>query len=192
MYKAMNFSTQFLVAMPRADDSYFSGSLTLVCNHTAEGAYGIVLNRSTDIYYRTVFEELKIDCLDSRLAQTPALSGGPVRHDRALVLHAPTDEVWAHTVSITNNILLTSSRDIIEAIGRGLGPKHMLLVLGYTGWGAGQLEAEMMQNAWLPIRADENTLYRLIYETPIDKKIDGALTLLGISRNMLSGVTGHA
>jgi putative transcriptional regulator len=182
-----SLSNQFLIAMPSLADPNFERSVTLICEHTAEGALGLILNKPTNLQIREVFEQLKLDHADTLQPDQPVMHGGPVATSRGFVLHGEGGE-WESTLALGDGLGLTTSRDIMEAIAGGKGPAHSLFALGYAGWTAGQLEAEMAENAWLSVqRCDE-----LIFDTPIEGRWDAATRLLGIDPNQLSTFAGHS
>lgn len=186
-----NLVGQFLIAMPNQLGEAFERTVVYVCEHNASGALGLVVNRSADVTISDVLT--KLDVADEMSIQYAAhasesvLVGGPVQTERGFVLHAPFHE-YAATIKINDNVGLTSSRDILEDLARGQGPDKMLLVLGYAGWSAGQLEAELARNAWLTVPADEHVLF----ETLPRERYQQAMRLLGFDAAMLSNQAGHA
>jgi putative transcriptional regulator len=177
----------FLVAMPGMTDPRFARSLIYLCEHSDQGAMGIVVNKPTDMTLGTLFERVELANPDNELAGQPVLFGGPVQLDRAFVLHKPA-KPWQATMKIANNIALTSSKDILEAVGSETAPRSMLVALGYAGWVPGQLDNEILQNAWLSVPADDEILFDLPYE----ERLPAALAKLGIGFDRLSDVAGHA
>lgn len=189
----INLTGHFLIAMPAMTDSFFSKSVTFICTHNQDGAMGIMINRPTDITFETLFEKINVELLNIGVADKPVLYGGPVQPERGFVLHEITDGEWDSTVQIANNIALTTSKDILESVAIGHGPAKMLVTLGYAGWTSGQLEQEIMQNAWLSVQAnDTETLHKILYDTDCDEKLSATLALLGVDPAMLSDVAGHA
>jgi putative transcriptional regulator len=187
----MSFSTtlanHFLIAMPGLQDPNFSRTVTYVCEHTEQGAMGIVINRPMEIRLGEVLEQLDIRSQDQAVLDTAVFLGGPVQPDRGFVLH--TDgESYDSTLSITPEISVTTSRDVLEAIAEGRGPARTLIALGYAGWAGGQLEEEMSANSWLSGPADEHILFQL----PASERWLAAAQLLGVDLNLLSGEAGHA
>jgi len=180
-------TNQFLIAMPAMDDPNFSQSVTLVCEHNDQGALGIVINKALPMNLAEVFDQLGLDSEQSRVARQPVLRGGPVQTDRGFVLHTPQGN-WESSLPFSERVHLTTSRDILDALARGEGPEHAVIALGYAGWGAGQLENEMAQNAWLTVPADE----RLLFDTPLDERWQAACRLLGVDLLHLSSDAGHA
>jgi len=180
-------TNQFLVAMPGMSDPNFAQTVTLVCEHSSQGALGIVINRPLSMTLGEVFVQLGLDPSTSRHAGDPVLHGGPVQTDRGFVLHSPGPR-WDSTLPVSERLHLTTSRDVLDAIARGEGPAEAVVALGYAGWDAGQLEAEMAQNAWLTVPADE----RLLFETPVAERWQAAGRLLGVNLLHLSSDAGHA
>jgi len=187
----MSFTTSltnhFLIAMPGLRDPNFSRTVTYICEHTDRGAMGIVINRPLDIRLGEVLSQLDIEADDPRVLGTTVYLGGPVQPDRGFVLHS-AEERFESTLSVTLDISITTSRDILEAIASGRGPEQSLIALGYAGWAGGQLEEEMSANSWLSGPADEHILFRL----PDDARWLAAAQLLGVDLNLLSGEAGHA
>lgn len=182
-----SLSNQFLIAMPSLADPDFERSVTLICEHTAEGALGLIINKSTNLNIGEVFDQLDLDHANIREPEQPVMHGGPVATNRGFVLH-DDEEDWESTLRLGDDLALTTSRDILAAIASGKGPEHYLFALGYAGWTAGQLEAEMAENAWLSVqRADE-----LIFEAPLAERWHAATRLLGIDPERLSTTAGHS
>ncbi|MES9990577.1 MAG: YqgE/AlgH family protein [Candidatus Thiodiazotropha sp.] len=182
-----NLTDHFLIAMPRLEDPNFFHTVTYICEHTTDGAMGIVINRPMDLHLADIFEQLEIKISTSEIAEQPVYIGGPVQSDRGFVLH-DTSTDWASTLKITSEISVTTSLDILEAIAVGKGPQRALVALGYAGWGAGQLENELSQNAWLSGPAKSE----IIFDRASDERWQAAADLLGVDLNLLSGDTGHA
>lgn len=177
----------FLIAMPNLEDPNFNESVTYVCQHDENGAVGIVINRPGHFTFADVFSRLDIEFVDSERARSPVLTGGPVEPERGFVLHDTTEE-FESTISVGANVSLTASRDVLEAIAAERGPKHALLALGYAGWGAGQLEAEIAANSWLSVEATPEVLF----ETPYPQRWTTAANLIGIDIRGISTYSGHA
>lgn len=180
-------TNQFLIAMPSLADSNFSQTVTLVCEHNAQGALGIVINRPMQMRLADVFEQLNLSAQDQLLREQSILQGGPVQPDRGFVIHraGPT---WESTLVVSDRIHVTTSRDVLTAIAEGRGPEPVSMALGYAGWEAGQLEAEMAQNSWLNVPFNE----RILFDTPYEQRWLAAAQLLGININTLSSQAGHA
>jgi len=187
----MSFSTSltnhFLIAMPGLQDPNFSRTVTYVCEHTEQGAMGIVINRPMDIRLGEVLSQLEIESQDPAVLDTFVYLGGPVQTERGFVLHS-AGQSFESTLCVTPEICVTTSRDVLEAIADGRGPARKLIALGYAGWGGRQLEDEMSANAWLSGPADEEIIFRL----PADARWQAAANLLGVDLNLLSGEAGHA
>ncbi len=182
-----NFTHHFLIAMPAMADPNFAHTLTFVCEHNKDGALGIVVNRPTDMRLATLFAQIDVALANAEVGNTPVHFGGPVQVDRGFVLHRPLGN-WQSTLAISEEIGLTTSKDVLEAVARGDGPKNVLVSLGYAGWSAGQLEQEIAQNAWLTVMADADVLF----ETPAEARLPAAMRLLGIDFSRLSDAVGHA
>ncbi|CAN4268526.1 COG1678 Putative transcriptional regulator [Methylophilaceae bacterium] len=188
----VNLTGHLLIAMPGMTDPFFSKSVTFICTHNQDGAMGVMINRPTDLSYETLFEKIKVDLVQSELAVNTVLYGGPVQPERGFVLHEHSGE-WDSTLSIAENTALTTSKDILESVAKGTGPKKMLLALGYAGWTAGQLEQEIATNSWLSVQAkDCETLHKILFECKAEDKLNASLALLGVNPAMLSDVAGHA
>lgn len=177
----------FLLAMPSLTDAIFAHSITYLCEHNEHGAMGIVINHPLEVCVEEIMEHLQISA-DGRLRDTPVMAGGPVHMDRGFVLHRHTDQIWEASLRITEEIYLTTSRDILAAIAANEGPPDNLIALGYAGWGAGQLEAEITENSWLTMPADS----AIIFDTPYHQRAVAAAKKLGVDLNLISGVAGHA
>lgn len=187
-----NFTGHFLIAMPNLTDPYFAKSVTFICAHNQEGAMGIVINRPTDMRYDVLFEKINLSLQSPLLAERPVLYGGPVQPERGFVLHQEIGD-WDSSITITDDIAVTTSKDILNAVAQGNGPQKFLLSLGYAGWTAGQLEQEILQNAWLSVKPKNNMeLNKLLFDTPHEEQFNTAMALLGFDPSMLSDVAGHA
>lgn len=184
---AINLSHHFLIAMPNMADPNFAKSLTYICEHNAQGALGVVVNRPMDMTLGGLLDQIKIPLRDSRHARLPIHYGGPVQGDRGFVLHRPTGG-WQSTLAVRDDIALTTSRDILQAVGEGQGPTDLLVSLGYAGWAPGQLENEIKQNSWLTVPANPAVLFELTAE----ERLTAAMELLGIQWSQLSDDVGHA
>ena len=188
----VNLTGHLLIAMPGMTDPFFSKSVTFICTHNQDGAMGVMINRPTDLSYETLFEKIKVELAQRELADNTVLYGGPVQPERGFVLHEHSGE-WDSTLSIAENTALTTSKDILESVAMGTGPKKMLLALGYAGWTAGQLEQEIAANSWLSVQAkDGETLHKILFECKAEDKLNASLALLGVNPAMLSNVAGHA
>jgi len=178
---------QLLIAMPTLEDPNFSRTVTYICEHSDQGAMGIVLNRPTDLSLADVLRHMDIEGGLGSAGEQIVFLGGPVEEERGFVLHSHTAP-WASTLAVNDVISVTTSRDILEAMARGDGPTHTLVALGYAGWGAGQLERELQDNAWLSGPANES----ILFELPPDQRWEAAARLLGVDVNLLSSEAGHA
>lgn len=187
----MGFTTSltnhFLIAMPGLQDPNFARTVTYVCEHTDQGAMGIVINRPTEVTLGELLSQLDIPTRLPTVRDTPVYQGGPVQTDRGFVLHTAGPS-FDSTLNINSRISVTTSRDVLEAIASGEGPEQTLIALGYAGWGGGQLEQEMSANAWLSGPADDHIIFRLDAES----RWLAAAKLLGVDMNLLSGEAGHA
>jgi putative transcriptional regulator len=187
----LQLADHFLIAMPSMLDPIFGGTVVYVCEHHAGGALGMIINRPTDMTMDVLFERLELSleiCPHaSSPAQQPVLFGGPVQVERGFVLHAP-DESFSSSLKVSDEIALTTSRDVLEAVAAGHGPQRLIVTLGCAGWSAGQLEEEILRNGWLTVRADP----AIIFETPIEERFVAAMQLLGIDPSHLTGEAGHA
>lgn len=178
---------QLLIAMPAMADPNFSRSVTLLCQHNEEGAVGITINRKSGFTLGELLFQLNIPCEDERISSMAVLEGGPVSPDHGFVVHTPMAG-FNSSVSINDDIMVTTSRDIITAIAAGDGPEQFLIALGYAGWGDGQLESEMRQNAWLSVPVDK----AIVFDTAFEARWQEAVGKLGVSIGDLHGVGGHA
>jgi len=178
---------QMLIAMPAMADPNFSRSVTLLCQHNEEGAIGITINRQSGFTLGELFFQLSIPCEDSGISSMIVLEGGPVSPDHGFVLHTPF-EGFDSSILINDEIMVTTSRDVLTAIASGKGPQQFLVALGYAGWGDGQLEFEMRQNAWLSVPADKD----ILFESSLQNRWEKAVGKLGIDINDLHGVGGYA
>ena len=184
---AIDLTHHFLIAMPNMVDPYFAKSLTFICEHNDQGALGVVVNRPIDLSLQALFERINLELEPRELHDLPVYFGGPVQTDRGFVLHQPVGD-WHSTLNVRGKLGLTTSKDILEAVGKGNGPKKLLIALGYSGWAAGQLEHELGQNAWLSVEAAE----QIIFDLPAEDKLPAAMELLGVDFASLSEQAGHA
>jgi putative transcriptional regulator len=184
---SINLTHHFLIAMPNMADPYFAKTLTYVCEHNDQGALGLVVNRPIDMTLQALFERLSLTLKHKDLSDAPIYFGGPVQTDRGFVLHEPTGN-WQSTLRVRDAIGLTTSKDILEAVGRGEGPQKILVTLGYAGWSAGQLEHELGQNAWLTVEAKD----AILFDLPSEERLPAAMELLGVDYARLADSAGHA
>lgn len=187
MIDSTYLNNQFLIAMPGLADPHFFHTVTYLCQHNQEGALGIVINRPTSMKLKDIFEQMGINCELERALNAPIFAGGPVQQERGFVIHSPCPQKWDSSISTAENITLTSSRDILDAIAKGEGPENYLIALGYAGWGKGQLEKEMIENSWLNTPCGE----AILYKTPISQRWNAAASQLGIDINRLTTPAGH-
>lgn len=178
---------QFLMAMPGLADPNFSRTLTYLCEHSSDGAMGIVINRPADLVLGDILDQLSFNTDDEIIYRQPVYHGGPLQPERGFVLH-DDNSLWDSTLSVTDGISITTSKDILEAIAQGRGPKHSLMALGYAGWTAGQLEAELVDNTWLTCPADNE----ILFSAPAEERLMMAARRLGVDFNLLSAQAGHA
>ncbi len=190
----VNFTNQFLIAMPGKVGETFDGTVVYLCEHTDKGALGLVINKPIDIKLKNLFEKVDLSLDREDLAEAPVYFGGPVQTERGFVLHerlGGEGEEGGHynsSLQIPGGLEMTTSKDVLEALSSGAGPKKILVTLGYSGWGAGQLEDEMGRNGWINVNAEPS----IIFDTPVGERYDKALSLLGIDARMLSQDAGHA
>lgn len=178
---------QLLIAMPGMLDPNFARSVTLLCQHSEEGAIGITINRLSQYTLGEIMDQLDIPCDDERLCKLPVLEGGPVNADRGFVVHAPMPG-FESSLQIDADIMVTTSRDVLAAIAEGRGPERFVVALGYAGWGDGQLESELRENAWLAVPVDS----AIVFDLPLKDRWQQAVSRLGIGIEHLHGSGGHA
>ena len=183
----INLTNQFLIAMPGMADSTFSGTVVYCCEHSEQGALGLVINRPTDIDLKSLFERIDLKLDSETLSSLPVYFGGPVQTERGFVLHEPAGE-YTSSMAVPGGLEMTTSKDVLEAVASGKGPKKFLLTLGHAGWSAGQLEEEISKNGWLTVEANPS----IVFDVPAEQRLEAALGLLGVSLTMLSGEAGHA
>ena len=185
-----NLTNQFLIAMPGMGDDTFAGAVIYLCEHTEQGALGLVINKPIDIKLKRLFEKVELPLEIEALAEQPVYFGGPVQTERGFVLHDrnPDAMPYSSTLSIPGGLEMTTSKDVLEALSNGGGPKRLLVTLGYSGWAAGQLEDELGRNGWLTVDASPE----IIFDTPIEQRYGRAVSLLGFDPAMLSQQAGHA
>ena len=192
--QSINLTNQFLIAMPGMGDGTFAGTVVYLCEHNERGALGLVINKPIDITLRNLFEKVELSLDREDLAEAPVYFGGPVQTERGFVLHEPLEDRGAEdggynsSLKIEGGLEMTTSKDVLEALAHGAGPKKLLVTLGYSGWAAGQLEEEMSRNGWINVDAERD----IIFDTPVAQRYDKALSLLGIDAGMLSSDAGHA
>jgi putative transcriptional regulator len=188
MADTSSLTGHFLIAMPALGDPNFARGVTFVCQHGEEGTMGLVVNRASEYKLGEVMAQMQMPCEDQTVAARQVLIGGPVQAERGFVLHAPNERTWDSTFRINDSLAVTTSRDILAAMAEGKGPARALVALGYAGWGAGQLEQELRDNAWLTVEANE----RILFETALEERWQAAVALVGVDPNQLSDYAGHA
>ncbi len=192
----INLTNHFLIAMPGLTDEIFAKSVVYVCEHSPRGALGLVINKPTDITLKDLFGKVDLPLLREDLTGRPVFQGGPVQTERGFVLHEPVfsaldqpeQPVYASTMTIPGGLEMTTSKDVLEALATGSGPRKVLVSLGYSAWGEGQLESELGENSWLTVDADQ----AVIFDTPVEERYEKALSLLGLQSWMISAQVGHA
>jgi putative transcriptional regulator len=188
MSTANTFAGQFLIAMPSIAEPPFARGVAFVCQHGEDGAVGLLINQMSEYRLGDVLAQMKLPCEDPEIADHAVLIGGPVQQERGFVLHREHGH-WDSSYRIDEEWSVTTSRDILVAMARGDGPRRAVVTLGYAGWEAGQLEQEVMENAWLNSEADE----RIIFETPIEERWFAATRKMGVrDPSQLTGYAGHA
>jgi len=213
-FASTQLSHHFLIAMPGLEDPVFAKSVVYLCEHSERGAMGLIINKPGDLSLKHLFEKVELTLHREDLLQSNVLQGGPVQTERGFVLHEPmleadsensessdsatatpspdtetkSNSIYASTLSVPGGLALTTSKDVLEAMSNGSGPKRVLVTLGYASWGEGQLESEIGENSWLTVEANPS----VIFDTPIEQRYEKALALLGLQPWMLSTVAGHA
>jgi len=177
----------FLIAMPSLNDGFFNHTVTYICEHNETGSFGIIINQEAGITLKQIAEEMKIVTGDNYNKNQSVFIGGPVDQGRGFILHRPTG-AWQSSLIVANNVALTTSKDILQAIVNNEGPEDCIVALGYAGWAAGQLDYEMASNTWLSCPADE----QIIFNTPIEQRWEAAANLIGVDLSLLSSDAGHA
>lgn len=194
---SIDLTHHFLIAMPRLEDETFARSVVYLCEHNPRGAMGLIINKPADMSLRLLFDKVDLPLRREDLLQSPVIQGGPVQTERGFVLHDPIrmekpqedgGQIYASTLKVPGGLEMTTSRDVLEALSAGAGPRRVLVTVGYAAWGEGQLESELGENSWLTVPANAD----IVFETPIDQRYDKALDLLGLKSWMLSPEAGHA
>ncbi|WP_342620777.1 YqgE/AlgH family protein [Rhodoferax sp. GW822-FHT02A01] len=192
----INLTNHFLIAMPGLEDDLFGKSVVYVCEHSSRGALGLVINKPADMKLPALFDKVELPLKREDLQAEPVYQGGPVQTERGFVLHEPiyigedakNETLYASTMTIPGGLEMTTSKDVLEALSSGAGPKRVLITLGYSAWGEGQLESELSENSWLTVDADRG----VIFDTPVEERYERALGLLGLQSWMISNQVGHA
>ena len=178
--------------MPGLEDEAFAKSVIYMCEHSDRGALGLVINKPSDISLKNLFDKVDLPLHRADLTQAPVFHGGPVQTERGFVLHESMmpgkESVYASTMTIPGGLEMTTSKDVLEALSAGNGPRRIFVSLGYSSWAEGQLESEISDNSWLTVAADP----AVIFDTPVAERYDKALLLLGLQSWMLSPEAGHA
>ncbi len=213
-FASTQLSHHFLIAMPGLEDPTFAKSVVYLCEHSERGAMGLIINKPGELSLKHLFDKVELPLQREDLLQSNVLHGGPVQMERGFVLHEPlleadsensetesltafatepdappkSNSIYASTLSVPGGLAMTTSKDVLEAIANGSGPKRVLVTLGYASWGEGQLESEIVENSWLTVEADP----RIIFDTPIEQRYEKALALLGLQPWMLLTEAGHA
>lgn len=188
----IDLSNHFLIAMPGLEDGFFGGSVVYVCEHSDRGALGLMINRPTDMVLSELLQRIDLGCARADLRAAPILLGGPMQTERGFVLHdrvsRSEDTTYSSALAVGERLEMTTSKDVLQAIAEGAGPRRVLVTLGYASWGQGQLESELRENSWLTVAAD----VRVLFETPVAERYLAAMALLGLQPWMLSPGAGHA
>lgn len=184
---ASSLKNQFLVAMPGLEDDNFSHTVSLLCEHNDKGAIGLVINRPTDLTLTAMLDQMGVKHAAEDANEHVVFWGGPVQPERGFVVHREPGG-WESCMPISRDLYITTSRDVLAAIGEGRGPKEFLVTLGYAGWSAGQLETEILANSWLNTPVDS----AIIFKTPARSRWQSATRLLGLEVSQLSSGAGHA
>jgi len=188
---SINLTHHFLIAMPSLEDEAFSKSVIYMCEHSERGALGLIINKPSDINVKRLFDKVELPLRRDDLTLNPVFQGGPVQTERGFVLHESmmpgSESVYASTMSIPGGLEMTTSKDVLEALSTGAGPRKVFVSLGYSAWGEGQLESELLDNSWLTVEADLS----VIFDTPVEQRYNKALKLLGLESWMISPVAGH-
>ena len=189
---SINLTHHFLIAMPGLDDAAFAKSVIYLCEHTERGARGLIINKPSDINLKGLFAKVELPLRREDLSDALVFHGGPVQTERGFVLHESMmpghEAVYASTMSIPGGLEMTTSKDVLEALSTGAGPRRVFVSLGYAAWGEGQLESEISDNSWLTVPAD----MAVIFDTPVSERYEKAMLLLGLQSWMLSPEAGHA
>ena len=194
---SIDLKHHFLIAMPGLEDETFAGSVIYMCEHGPRGAMGLIINKPADISMSLLFDKVDLRLRREDLVQNPVGQGGPVQTERGFVLHDPLrmdkpeedgGSIYASTLIVPGGLEMTTSRDVLEALSSGAGPRRVLVTLGYSSWGEGQLESELSENTWLTVPASVD----VIFDVPMAERYERALDLLGLKSWMLSPDAGHA
>jgi putative transcriptional regulator len=192
-FSASHLANQFLVAMPGMVDPNFAGSVIYLFEHTERGAMGLVVNRPTELDLGTLFDKIELKLEIAPLLEQPVYFGGPVQVERGFVLHEPIPSPsYSSSLIIPGGLTMTTSKDVLEALAIGNGPRKFLMTLGYAGWSAGQLEEEITLNGWMNVPLSRQQMADIIFDTPSSQRYEKAMSHLGFDPSHLSGEAGHA
>ncbi len=183
----LQLQNQLLIAMPGMGDPRFEQAVILIARHNANGCFGVTINHPTETNLGDLLDHLKIASCNHELASIPVLQGGPVQPEQGFVVH-DTDRDWENTLRISDNLAITASKDILADIARGRGPDNYILTLGCASWSAGQIEEEILENAWLSCPIESS----IIFSTPFPSRWQNASQLLGFDVRLMSDLAGHA
>ncbi len=187
MSESSCLKNHFLIALPSLQDPNFSRSVTYICEHTDDGAMGLTINRPSPLGLDDILQHMEIERTEQTPDELPVFIGGPVQEDRGFLLHSPPTR-WKSTLVVTDELAVTTSQDILQAIARGEGPEEVLVALGYAGWGPGQLEHELQQDSWLVAPASKE----ILFHTPVEQRWEAAAALAGVDLNLITSTAGHA
>ncbi len=187
MTQELSLANTFLIAMPQMNDPHFQRTVTYICEHNEHGAMGIVINRPLDLHLVSILRHVNINTDDAQTNQMPILWGGPVNSDQLFTLHYPTGQ-WESSLHLANDVAVTTSMDILQALAQQKGPKKIIIALGYATWGAGLLEKEIGLNMWL----NGPFVQEILFDHPFEDRWEAAAAALGVDFNQLCGDAGHA
>ncbi|WP_456406970.1 YqgE/AlgH family protein [Thiolapillus sp.] len=187
MSEASSLTNHFLIALPTLQDPNFSRTVTYICEHTNEGTMGIIINRPSALQLTDILHHMGIEETPDTPADMRIFIGGPVQEDRGFLLHSPAKR-WDSTLVITDDLAVTTSQDLVKALAKNEGPDNILFALGYAGWGPGQLEQELQQDAWIFGPASDE----ILFHTPVEQRWEAAAKLAGVDVNLISNIGGHA
>lgn len=176
----------FLIAMPNMEDPFFHDGVVFICEHTDNGAMGVLINKPSNIFFSQLFDQVK-QVIPEPLSHDKVYFGGPIQPDRGFMLHTPPGS-WQSSLLVDDIVAITTSKDILFDLAQGKGPEKIIATLGFSGWESGQLEDELAQNSWLTVKADPS----IIFDVPSEERYVQALSLLGIDHKFLIGQAGHA
>ncbi|WP_290794526.1 YqgE/AlgH family protein [Halomonas sp.] len=178
----------FLLAMPHLEDPNFTGSLSYLCDHDENGTMGVIVNRPLELTLEALFEQLELGGEESPHRNAPVYYGGPVHKDRGFILHRGASTRWDSSIQVTEELALTTSMDMLQALAVGEGPEDFLVCLGCAGWEAGQLEQEILDNAWLNVEGRSD----ILFEVPPEQRLGAAAGILGVDLNLMTREAGHS